>query len=80
MRGPATPIFRRIESVAWAFATRPVGRMSCLFSCSRSSAVQRRTNHPKLIEKLSRGQIGRLERSPKWSYSHASGTAVEMTN
>jgi hypothetical protein len=26
---------------------------------------------PKLIEKFSRGQIGRLERSPKWSHSHA---------
>jgi hypothetical protein len=29
------------------------------------------TDHPKLIEKFSRGQIGRLERSPKWSHSHA---------
>src|SRR5258705_13846714 len=29
------------------------------------------TDHPKLIEKFSRGQIGRLERSPKWSHPHA---------
>ncbi len=29
------------------------------------------TDHPKLIEKFSRGQIGRLERSLKWSHSHA---------
>jgi len=29
------------------------------------------TDRPKLIEKFSRGQIGRLERSPKWSHSHA---------
>jgi hypothetical protein len=29
------------------------------------------TDHPKLIEKFSRRQIGRLERSPKWSRSHA---------
>jgi len=28
-------------------------------------------DHPKLIEKFSRRQIGRLERSPKWSHSHA---------
>jgi hypothetical protein len=29
------------------------------------------TDRPKLIEKFSRGQIGRLERSPKWSQPHA---------
>ena len=29
------------------------------------------TDHPKLIEKCSRRQIGRLERSLKWSQSHA---------
>lgn len=27
--------------------------------------------HFENIEKFSRGQIGRLERSPKWSHSHA---------
>ena len=29
------------------------------------------THHPKIIEKFSRRQIGRLKRSPKWSHSHA---------
>src|SRR5258706_109847 len=32
------------------------------------SSGGRLTDHPKLIEKFSRGQIGRLERSPKWSH------------
>jgi hypothetical protein len=29
------------------------------------------TEHPELIEKFSRGQIGRPERTLKWSHSHA---------
>jgi hypothetical protein len=28
-------------------------------------------DHPTLIEKFSRGQIGSLERSPKWRHPHA---------